>query len=51
MEEKKFSLNCVYSLQTADGDMCLSGDVSSVTYNLVDGTLLQQLQPPRYLAS
>ena len=33
-----------YSLQSADGDGRLSGDDSCVTYNGLDGTLLQEQQ-------
>ena len=42
-----------YPLQSADGDVRLlgSGDAASVTYNLVDGTLLQQQQLVRHIGS
>ena len=33
-----------YPLQPADGDVRLSGDASCVTYNGLDGTLLQEQQ-------
>ena len=53
MKNKRLVPQLRCPLQSADGDVRLlgSGDAASVTYNLVDGTLLQQQQLVRHLGS
>ena len=53
MKNKRLVPQLRCPLQSADGDVRIlgSGETASVTYNLVDGTLLQQQQLVRHLGS